>query len=112
MSEIQDSESSRQSDDPVQELAALNKILEALKLFDDEIKIRILRTVSTFLDIEISEAPNFKYSSSTPVTTHASETITHGRTNSSGSRIPFSSSPEVTPKEFLREKQPTSLNYS
>ena len=77
------------------EFDALNRVIGALQPLDDEARRRIIDSAVTFLGIRGGFSSSFQHS---PAISSAPGT--------SAAHAPFSENPQMSPKEFLREKQP------
>lgn len=87
------------------EHAALSKVLEALKDVDDNSRQRILRAVATFYEVEPARLDAFVFG--------APADRARQRTERNSAELPsreptFSGHPDLSPKQFIEEKQPRS----
>ena len=78
------------------ERAVVQKILDLMAPIDDSDKVRILRTVATYFDLQVSgNLPAHPTSATTTVTT-----------SRTGREPVFSGHQPISPKDFLRQKDP------
>jgi len=83
------------------EFEALNRVISALQPLDDEARQRIIEAAVTFLKVHIGSG--VRRVQSIPATGPATVSTPHG---SSSAHAPFSENTEMSPKDFLLEKQP------
>jgi hypothetical protein len=94
--ELQPARSEVSTQGAMDELRALTSVMEALhRVSDDKARERILRAAASF----------FKVPLNTPVPTHSSEELPSHRVQGLAPTA-FSSEHSISPKEFLRDKQP------
>jgi hypothetical protein len=82
------------------DVEALTKIVSILKGLDDEARKRVLATVSTFMGISVQETRQ----SHQPLLFSAQQPLASTATSDSS----FSTDRTMSPKDFLRDKKPTS----
>jgi hypothetical protein len=92
-------------DNPKAETAALQELINTLSAFDEETRIRLLKTVVTFLDIKgvrMAGAGEVRFSD---FIVPGSSTLT-GDARRAEASPPFSDRPDISPKEFILDKEP------
>src|SRR5438128_4773232 len=85
-----------QTGQPPDDFELLKRIIDCLRPLDEEGKIRLLKSAITFLRLDVAFAPTDTAALTSP---RLSSTVPHHQPN-------FSERTELTPKQFLNEKQP------
>lgn len=79
------------------ERAMVQKFLDLMAPLDDAERLRVLRTVATYFDLPLAGAGSSGPSMSQPIS---------GRSGKIGREPVFSGHQPISPKEFLRQKEP------
>lgn len=85
---------------PVDEHELLFHFIEGLQAYDDDDKLRLLRTVLTYFDLDATANSNGGPRKSVHEDMESVKTPVLSR------RLSFSDHPDMTPKEFLQQKAP------
>lgn len=81
------------------ELDVFNTVIRELSAFDKDTQIRLVQSVATFLNIDILGTPPIP----TPPATYPNRS---NDTKASTSKVSFSEREDLSPKDFLLEKEP------